>query len=213
MATIKLQPSGAVVIKDGKVACGCCELGDCCFYHTQALANGTYMVGDLPDEIIFNRPFGLGPLSLFKGVWFFGNYPEAIISGAFFGRPEEEFEGSVVYYGEESFSDGWTTTPDISEDSEMGLLSSGGDPRQFADVFLDQYIVSGPLNTTVTRVSFCLWQGGGASLFYDGRSPDFGSPGSPAIGTFKFLLNGNAKIGFNNTPVGSYGGGFTISEP
>jgi hypothetical protein len=25
MATIKLQPSGAVVIKDGKVSCGCCE--------------------------------------------------------------------------------------------------------------------------------------------------------------------------------------------
>ena len=25
MATIKLQPSGAVVIKDGKVACGCCK--------------------------------------------------------------------------------------------------------------------------------------------------------------------------------------------
>ena len=25
MATIKLQPSGAVVMKDGKVACGCCS--------------------------------------------------------------------------------------------------------------------------------------------------------------------------------------------
>jgi hypothetical protein len=29
MATIKLQPSGAVVIKDGKVSCECCE--DICF--------------------------------------------------------------------------------------------------------------------------------------------------------------------------------------
>ena len=29
MATIKLQPSGKVVIKDGKVACGCCDFQPC----------------------------------------------------------------------------------------------------------------------------------------------------------------------------------------
>jgi len=52
MATIKLQPSGAVVIKDGKVACTCCELpAPCCYYPSAILAQGIYTVNDLPDAV------------------------------------------------------------------------------------------------------------------------------------------------------------------
>jgi hypothetical protein len=52
MATIKLQPSGAVVIKDGKVACACCALPTpCCYYPSAILAQGIYSVNDLPDAV------------------------------------------------------------------------------------------------------------------------------------------------------------------
>ena len=52
MATIKLQPSGAVVIKDGKVACSCCgPLPSCCYYPSAILSQGIYIVNDLPDAV------------------------------------------------------------------------------------------------------------------------------------------------------------------
>jgi hypothetical protein len=52
MATIKLQPSGAVVLKDGKVACACCALPTpCCYYPSAILAQGIYSVNDLPDAV------------------------------------------------------------------------------------------------------------------------------------------------------------------
>ena len=52
MATIKLQPSGAVVLKDGKVACSCCaQPSGCCPYPAQALVDGLYTYEDLPDAI------------------------------------------------------------------------------------------------------------------------------------------------------------------
>ena len=49
MATIKLQPSGAVVLKDGKVACGCCGGGAFipCAECAPLLANFTFsLTGD-----------------------------------------------------------------------------------------------------------------------------------------------------------------------
>jgi hypothetical protein len=52
MATIKLQPSGAVVLKDGKVSCSCCALPTpCCYYPSAILAQGIYTVNDLPDAV------------------------------------------------------------------------------------------------------------------------------------------------------------------
>jgi len=53
MATIKLQPSGAVVIKDGKVSCACCAQPptDCCMYPASQLGVG-YVAEDLPERSI-----------------------------------------------------------------------------------------------------------------------------------------------------------------
>ena len=52
MATIKLQPSGKAVLKDGKVACSCCETETgCCYYPSAILSQGIYTVNDLPDAV------------------------------------------------------------------------------------------------------------------------------------------------------------------
>ena len=59
MATIKLQPSGKVVLKDGKVACECCTAPPgpgpgCCLYPAQCLADAIYTADDLPDNVTVN---------------------------------------------------------------------------------------------------------------------------------------------------------------
>jgi hypothetical protein len=67
------------------------------------------------------------------------------------------------------------------------------------DLFSNTYTVNGPISGTVTRdrrVSRCVWQGSGLTL------SNFG---------FQWRINGNNKSGFQNTPVGSYAGGFTVS--
>ena len=200
--TVKTQ-SGKVITKDGKVSCECCEEGDyCCLYHVNALDTGLISVADLPDEIAVNG------FTLFKGVWAFGEYKDAAISGAFFGRPEEDFEDTVIYYGPDSNTEGWRGGPGIDSPPGMCLITEDSDTE---DLFANTYTVSGTISGTVTRVSLCVWEGDQLKLIYDGRTVDFGEPGAPFFGSYKWKLNGNNKSGFQNTPVGSYAGGFTIS--
>jgi hypothetical protein len=76
------------------------------------------------------------------------------------------------------------------------------------DEFANSYSVSGPISGIVIRRSVpegenptlvnCQYSGTGLSLRYSST-------------TYKWQLNGNPKIGFQNTPVGSYAGGYTIS--
>lgn len=207
--TLGRSSSGAIKIKtDGglrAVSCGCCEPSLCCFYHAQALADGLFTVDDLPDEIIYKNPFG-DPMTLFKGVWFYGSFDFTNIPGAYFGRPEPEFEDVVLYYGEESYSLGWKAAQGLTTSPGMCLFSP-----DFEDTFADVYQISGPMSGSVTRQSACIWRGNGITLEYNGSIGGFGDQGDPAIGTFKWQVNGNDKSGFQNTPVGTYEGGFTIS--
>ena len=189
MATIKLQPSGAVVIKDGKVSCGCCDT-ECCLYPAQALGDGLYSVNDLPDEIIYQNPFG-EPLALYKGIKTSPITPA--ISGAFFGRSEPEFEDSFVYYAVDSYDEGWRKGEGL--DFPPGLCLIGED-NGYEDQFAEAYTVSGPISGTVTRESVCVWRGSNLRL------TNFG---------FQWKVNGNNKTGLQNTPVGSYAGGYTVS--
>lgn len=69
-------------------------------------------------------------------------------------------------------------------------------PILVEDQFADTYTVNGPTSGTVTRKSDCVWQGTGLKL------TNF---------EYQWKVNGNNKIGFQNTPVGSYGGGYTVS--
>ena len=88
--------------------------------------------------------------------------------------------------------------------------------------FANTYSVSGPISAIVTRteivgqsiydIASCRWlgqsdQGRSVALNYSGRFIDI----NEYSGTFKWTVNGNPKIGNQDTPIGSYAGGFTVS--
>lgn len=82
------------------------------------------------------------------------------------------------------------------------------------DNFADTYSITGPREGTVTRnkdEDLCLWSGANLNLRYNGgiKIDELGFP--IPTGSFKFSVNGNPKIGLQNTPVGSYEGGYSVS--
>jgi len=140
MATIKLQPSGAVVIKDGKVACTCCEQPQsCCMYPAQALADGLYTAADLPDAITL-----LGVGSLAKSGTGYGDTTNGVIleSGVW-----------AKYIG------GVRSTKACLIDDD-GNLTPGDDSVE--DQFAPTYKVTffgGTLEIFIDRISLCVWRG------------------------------------------------------
>jgi hypothetical protein len=62
--------------------------------------------------------------------------------------------------------------------------------------FAQSYSVSGSISGVVTRVNRCEWSGTNLIL------SNF---------NYQWKVNGNNKSGIQNTPVGSYAGGFTVS--
>ena len=202
MATIKLQPSGAVVVKDGKVACSCCEQPptSCCPYPAQALVDGLYTYEDLPDAIdIDSIEFTkLDPPQFIGGVTqYYIN-----LDGEYLGIEDQTPDSIWAYEG----------------GNNACLLNDAGWEDQFADT----YTVSGePLGSvTLTRVSLCLWTGldsCGNTVFLelfadldDGRIwyLEFPSYISPCVLEEWSPIRAVENIGYGNTPVGSYG-----SEP
>lgn len=192
MATIKLQPSGAVVIKDGKVSCGCCE-GGCCMYPASGLGDN-YSSDNLPELSIDDN-------------W------ELILPPAKSSIPGYEWDyyyylssGTDTYYvlhhdGKwyQGYTDGfrWTIygpynclfevaqgSLPIFDSSEEGFTPEN---QSFIDQFADTYIVSSPYfsswisNVTVTRDSLCEWSGEAEGQFDDNYNPDdpYADPESP----------------------------------
>jgi hypothetical protein len=193
--TLGRTPTGAIKIKtDGglrAVECACCAPPEeCCMYPAQALFDGFYTVDDLPDEIIYKNPFG-EPLALYKGIKTSPITPA--ISGAFFGRPEPEFEDSFVYYAVDSYDEGWRKSAGLDFSPGLCLI---GEEDGYQDQFAEAYTVSGPVSGTVTRESICTWTDENLRL------TNFG---------YQWKVNGNNKSGLQNTPVGSYAGGYTVS--
>ena len=136
MATVKLQPSGKVVIKDGKVACGCCEVG-CCMYEAQALADALYTADDLPDDVIVNGT------SLPRSGTTYGNTTSGVI-----------FEENV-----------WAKYTSGVRSSRPCLIQ-GGDEDQFADTYTISGLVGGwetydvySESTLLIRNDLCKWVG------------------------------------------------------
>ena len=183
-------------------------------YPSPSLGKGLYSIGDLPDTIIAKNVGNYGDLVLYKGVYsgsteFMGPIGAA---GAYWGRSEPEFVEEILYY-QEDFSEieGWAAGP--------GNVGQPG-PCLFSDLisliedeFEDTYQISGPISGTVTRVKSCLWRGAGLTLRYDGAIPigSFPQYSDEITGSFKWKVNGGNKSGFQNTPVGSYAGGFIVS--
>lgn len=106
MATIKLQPSGKVVLKDGKVACGCCEVEECCMYSALDVSLGRYTVDDLPDDVT------VGGISLARSGSGYGNTTNGVF-----------LEGNV-----------WAKYTNGVR-SERACLIQGGVQDQFADTY------------------------------------------------------------------------------
>ena len=189
--TIKTQ-GGKVITKGGKVSCSCCEEPtECCMYPADRL-NIDYGFDDLPDEFFqFDAEVKFlklpAPIVFPESVQYYFDEDEE--RGGFFWKPvsNAEFFRSPGRWGY-----------DASEFDPSAICFFNVDGIT-VDLFSNTYTVDGPISGTVTRnlaVSQCIWQGSGLTL------SNFG---------FQWRINGNNKSGFQNTPVGSYAGGFTVS--
>jgi hypothetical protein len=209
--TIKTQ-NGKVITKDGKVSCECCEVEECCMYPAEAYGT-LYQFEDLPDEIEFKytNPQGgfFGPLTMSK--------IQEGLSVGYRGGPNDE----VVVFNNSSFSwdaaDGGGAIPGggfcliFDYDAELDILFEA----ITEDLFANTYSISGPISGTVTRrdkfrttvdefapitikYNCGLWTEGELRLSFNATK-------------CKWTVNGNEKAGFQNTPVGSYAGGYTVS--
>lgn len=146
MATIKLQPSGKVVLKDGKVACGCCET--CCMYPAQGLVDAIYTADDLPDDVTVDGT------SFPRSGTTYGNTTNGVI-----------FEEDV-----------WTKYTNGTRSERPCLIQGGvedqfADSYTLAYIITDENIGS----TTITRQSLCVWTGnaGGVPVRLEYEDTDF----------------------------------------
>jgi hypothetical protein len=202
--TIKTQ-GGKVITQEGKVSCECCDV-DCCPYPADAVGRGLVSSGDLPDQIEVS--FG----AAFDGALIFektGLEYQYFFDGGAVGRV---FVDDDLIPGKYNWRFQYIQ-PDLIDPN--GLLNANEpeclitDPEVVGpdgarDLFADTYTISGPISGIVTRDktlpfperSLCVWLGEGLRL------TNFG---------FQWKVNGNNKSGFQNTPEGSYAGGFTVS--
>jgi hypothetical protein len=193
--TIKTQ-GGKVLTKDGKVSCECCEEPECCPYSSDAVASGLISSGDLPDqiEVFFIEAFDGSRIANKSGLEYnflvAGSQTGSIIFGQNIWKIQISDEGEISIEEPLNRQDLKCLIRDID-----GAGLDGA-----SDLFADTYAISGPISGIVTRpfpeISRCVWLGEGLRL------TNFG---------FQWKVNGNNKSGFQNTPVGSYEGGFTVS--
>jgi hypothetical protein len=152
-------------------------------YPAQALRDELYTVSDLPDSLIIVSGDFQQEMTKTEGF-----------SPAYQGTNSEIFLTEVTE-GNPAF---W----DIFYNPGAGgdILSFGQsclvDGIYVKDQFADTYTVSGPISGTVTRESVCVWRDSNLRL------TNFG---------FQWKVNGNNKTGLQNTPVGSYAGGYSVS--
>ena len=194
--TIKTQGE-KVITKDGKVSCECC--GECCMYPADRLWPDSadpdfFTFDDLPDAleletesevVIYNKDI--------QNI-------EGLTWKLYQSEDDEEeriiWNSDEIAYGTLGCIDGngprYAAVPSVGGVS--CCLIGGG--SIFKDQFADTYAVSGPISGTVTRESVCVWRGPNLRL------TNFG---------FQWKVNNNNKSGLQNTPVGSYEGGFSVS--
>ena len=192
MATIKLQPSGKVVLKDGKVACGCCEEPEgCCMYPATAV-NTFYVAADLPDAVTVNG------VSFNRSSTNYGNTSNGVV-----------LEGTQWA----KYTNGVRSARDC--------LIQGGVVDQFANTYLvTPNVGDGASPTTVYRQSLCQWQGvdtcGNFVYLSYGTNPDSGDDLVWNVMFFFYIdcvIDGavrgqkNEEF-FQNNPEGIYSGTF-----
>ena len=200
MATIKTTGTGTglrILTKTDagiqRVSCSCCEEAFCCPYPAAQLGVG-YTQDDLPDTI--------DVLGLILGV------PTRIIvprNGSFYGPINQSIFGGGAFsefiFVETNDLSGVVWFRNTTNGAPIGL----GEPCLFQsleegsailDTFAPAYEVSGPVSGTVTRQALCVWSGEGLTL------SNFG---------YQWRINGRSKTGNQNTPVGIYADGYTVT--
>ena len=195
MATIKLQPSGKVVIKDGKVSCGCCAQGggcteDCVMYSSKLLQYGVIVEQDLPDALTI---YGV---SNPRNGTSYGNTTDGVIY-------EDGFW--LIYKSGKLF---------------QKLICLINPSIGIVDQFANSYSVNTPFGSyTPVRNSLCVWVEG---VYADDNYIAVISYQYTFRTWVAHIINQNGtevfgeKIGFQNSPVGSYydhnyGINFTVS--
>jgi len=206
MATVKRKASGAVVLKNGKVSCGCCEQAGCCMYPAQALVDGLYTVDDLPDQV------QIGGYLLQKGGEALAVFPVQV-DGAFYATLNEE----EAYIYLDNFY--WNFGPSVGAGAQECLVDGNIVQDQFADSYTltyDSDITCESVSATVTRESLCIWRG----IADDGTvitlEIEFGSfsdlyawtTNAPNCGGHRrgvgTPFDRNAERGRLNTPIGNF---------
>ena len=234
MATIKysvdeITNEKKIILKDGKASFECCDLGECFFYPSIGIREGLYTAADLPDFV--NLTFNETYLYQKSGDMYFSTTPIGIFpagntriiiynrGGPIWTPGNEDFDLLWAWQG--LFEDGWQLLVSV-EGSLISFSNIGNFIVQ--DLFADTYTVTGIFNgqqdsRTVSRIppsiplfpKTCVWQGDCVTLKYNGRFTYDREPPFTLQGNFKFQVNGNNKTGFQNTPVGSYEGGYSVS--
>jgi hypothetical protein len=204
--TIKPQ-GGKVITKGGKVSCECCGPPEpdppCCPYSPEAFRRGLYTIDDLPDALTYKDAFSeytiikQNPPINFGGVLVYYSFPEPGTESVLFLDEDTSVRDDCPGF-EDEIAAVWSPGPGISFGYGISccLTVSPSNSAGLFDQFANSYSIDGPISGTVTRDDLCVWSGTNLRL------TNFG---------FQWKLNGNNKSGFQNTPVGSYAGGFTVS--
>ena len=230
MPTIKTKSNGKVVLKNGKVSCGCCAQPTGCCLYPWPDPDGIpkYPAVDLLLSVTFRGD----TLSLDSGLYQFTGSVYYIVAGAtqwevylisddslvqsqnclIFNGVEDEFPNSLLMETEFIIPPGYTTLIDLE----------------------NYYTGEGwvPSGITLTRVSLCLWEEVVSIPFYWSQTMDYIANydvafrisyeeigGFPSGDMWKFYLTGSVLISdsfqttnydafnetaVNNTPIGSY---------
>jgi len=181
MPTVKRKASGAIILKNGKVSCGCCAQAGCCMYPAQALVDGLYSVDDLPDEILVSQILLELDQTLFTKTGDNQNFYTGIGIGAVtisvVIHTYEGMNGETRYVWALDFSGELLTINTNPFCLIFPPEVEGGTGTE--DTFADSYTVTAcsypaVIGATVSRVSQCTWQG----TFLDPENPYANGPQS-----------------------------------
>jgi hypothetical protein len=260
MATIKLQPSGAVVIKDGKVSCTCCEVG-CPYYgiYNSSEFDFSYSFDDIPEELELTgvaTPFDV-VVNVFKNsitISIDGLIELAYVESGFFNIDEFGFyQGG---WGIGLYADGWRNAfytqsfdeswfEDTASEYSSFLIANFDTQYRTLDYFANTYTVSNvSASFTVNRPTeidpyyndiivparnrICnpdtdpyeyanpgLWENTTGVQLYFGAVYEVFDSSIIFDSSSKWTIRNSGQVfrktGLQNTPVGSYAGGYTVS--
>ncbi len=222
--TIKTQ-GGKVITKAGKASCECCF--KCSFFDSFGFYDGKLTYEDYPDTVFLE--FLTYSLILSKNASSVGEiFYKTTVDGdpvavqSFnnrtplpVGRFDDIYSWILTIPGE-----AFSLFPTLACDYEpnLPLGTDYNSPAKIRDTFANSYLISGEISGIVTRtnrnqvvydgpflngnvkaINYCVeYLGNGLRLIFNGL-------------TYKWEVNGKPKIGLQNTPVGSYGGGYSVS--